>query len=217
MLKITSPIQIDTTARVEIVLTSDESIAGANDEQALRLYMETSDISLLAVPDDATVFVCHPLTRDEIRGCRREAGRQPVSGLFMDTSIGEGQSLAEWGAKIDALSDAEYASWEAMTRWTSRLNAALCRASIVDVRNAPAPLAEMMTWLDGEGDDVVVANELGAHVWAISSLGPVGKARSGSPSGATTSTPAGGAATTADPARTSTDSGDGAGDSSPTT
>jgi len=60
------PVRLLTTEHARVVVPSDESVAAANDAEALEVYMLTGDASGLEIPVDADWFEIRPLTDSEV-------------------------------------------------------------------------------------------------------------------------------------------------------
>lgn len=133
----------DSRTLLEYVLVSDPSIQEANTEEALVAYVESGDLSPLAVPDDATRVVIHPLTSSGMAVVQREAGERPSAASAR---------LQLWGRAVEALGadatqeqveaakvEAGY-TWDdevALDTWVAKKDLVLCSLGIESISDFP--------------------------------------------------------------------------------
>lgn len=173
------------------------------------LYLRTSDLDVLEVPDDATVWTLQALDEPQRRQAEDAAGRMSLLGAQLVAEVEERAETAtrtatrgkrtspeerrrvlarEKARAMDRLSKVEVEACTAFGAWRHRHRCELLRRALVSWRNGPdyaSTAALVDDLLKTAPSDGLVA-ELGLHAERIAAgLHPRGKASSASPSGGT--------------------------------
>lgn len=191
----------------------------------LELYRSMSDVSLLTVPDDATVWVMRPLSKPEAQAAHKAAGQPSVLGQRLQAELTERATEAvnrkhagwldpeerhrllmrERARAVDSMLKTAPEDVEALghyEKWRNQLRVETLRRCLVEVRNgpagAPAEIVDRLALIVEANPFDRLVVELGEHAIRVAGgLAPAGKASSNSTSGVTTNTPAGGSASSA--------------------
>jgi len=169
----------DASSPVDLPLSCDPSVQEANTAEALEDYLRTGDPEPLVIPADSTLITVKPLTEAELSTCRREAGRPSVLGEQVLTEL-RGHEGDAYRVAVDALTDKEYAAAEKARAWEGAFRRSIVRAGLVAVSGWDSP---DLAGIASPALRAAVEMEAQAHILRLSTLGPVGKERSGSPSG----------------------------------
>ena len=186
------PVRLLTTEHARVVVPSDESVAAANDAEALEVYMLTGDASGLEIPVDADWFEIRPLTDSEVARAEAyadmhakatAAGQRAWAQVITAAARAyEGDGDAE--AKMDAARELMEAAESDLTDEERRLRAehqrwvgfAMREKGRLGYVSGPVDADDFMR-LPGRARE-----ELGRHVVRLSQLPKARAQSSGSPS-----------------------------------
>ena len=178
---------------VRLPLACDPQVQEANDDEALREYLDTGDFSSLVVPDGSSWVEVRPMTPGRSEAARASAGPVPIFGLQVFAEVGDGDGY-------EALDDAERAAYRDYRRWAHRTHLAVIREAVVRIEGWPTDrsVADVLADARATPQAAALVMELTRHAQRLSGLSSRGKGRSTSaPGSAGASSPADGRATAA--------------------
>jgi len=157
---------------IDVVSTCDPSVK--IDESRYYEYLNTGDISLLELKDDATIFKLKPLTPEDRENAEIAAGALTRSELGRFLFVNSPDDEKEKAIYHHSLSDDERKAYSEYAAYIGRVTIEMIKKSLVEINGESASF-DMIQSIRPDRDRLQTITELSIHVQRISLVGDLGK------------------------------------------
>lgn len=157
---------------IDVVSTCDNSVK--IDESRYYEYLNTGDISLLELKDDATIFKLKPLTPEDRENAEIAAGALTRSELGRFLFVNSPDDEKEKAIYHHSLSDDERKAYSEYAAYIGRVTIEMIKKSLVEINGESASF-DMIQSIRPDRDRLQTITELSIHVQRISLIGDLGK------------------------------------------